>query len=46
MELSSDLSINLPIGTWDTYDWYYQLGPLANVDAKYFHGKVPTWVPV
>jgi uncharacterized protein len=43
MELSSDLSIQLPIGTWDTYDWYEQLGPLANVDAKYFHGKVPTW---
>jgi putative CocE/NonD family hydrolase len=45
MELSSDspLSGELPIDTWDTYDWYYRLGPLANVDRKYFHGKVPTW---
>ena len=43
MELSNDQSVPLPIGTWDTYDWYLQLGPLANVDAKYFHGKVPTW---
>jgi putative CocE/NonD family hydrolase len=27
----------------DTYDWYLSLGPLANVDARYFHGKIPTW---
>ncbi len=27
----------------DTFDWYLKLGPLANVNAKYFHGKVPTW---
>ena len=27
----------------DTYDWYLSLGPLSNVNAKYFHGKVPTW---
>ena len=43
LELSKDESVPLPIGTWDTYDWYRGLGPLANVDAKYFHGKVPTW---
>jgi putative CocE/NonD family hydrolase len=43
MELSSDMSVPLPIDTWDTYDWYRRLGPLSNVDAKYFHGKVPTW---
>jgi hypothetical protein len=43
MELSSDMSVPVPINIWDTYDWYRRLGPLANVDAKYFHGKVPTW---
>jgi putative CocE/NonD family hydrolase len=43
MELSSDMSVPLPIGSWDTYDWYRRLGPLANVQAKYFHGRVPTW---
>ena len=42
MELSTDQSVPVPIGSWDTYDWYLQLGPLSNV-AKYFHGKVPTW---
>jgi uncharacterized protein len=43
MELSSDMSVPLPIGSWDTYDWYRQLGPLSNVQARYFQGKVPTW---
>ena len=43
MELSNDQSVPLPIGEWDTYDWYLQLGPLSNVNPKYFHGKVPTW---
>lgn len=31
------------IDRYDTYEWYLELGPLANVDAKYFHGKIPTW---
>ncbi len=43
MELSKDESVPLPIGTWDTYDWYRMLGPLSNVDEKYFRGRVPTW---
>ena len=43
MEASKDQSVPLPIGTWDTYTWYLNLGTLANVDTKYFHGKLPTW---
>ncbi|HEY3788827.1 MAG TPA: CocE/NonD family hydrolase [Urbifossiella sp.] len=27
----------------DTFDWYLALGPLANADARYLHGKIPTW---
>ena len=27
----------------DTYDWYLGLGSLANVNAKYLHGKIPSW---
>src|SRR5215510_445116 len=27
----------------DAYEWYLKLGPLANVDQKYFQGKIPTW---
>jgi putative CocE/NonD family hydrolase len=29
--------------TYDTYQWYLALGPLSNVNAKYLHGKIPTW---
>src|SRR5262245_35594148 len=28
---------------YDTFDWYLSLGPLKNVNAKYLHGKIPTW---
>jgi putative CocE/NonD family hydrolase len=28
---------------YDTYEWYLELGPLANVNRKYLNGRVPTW---
>lgn len=28
---------------YDTYDWYLRLGPLSNVNEKYFKGRIPTW---
>lgn len=28
---------------YDTYDWYLKLGPLANVNKKYFFSKLPSW---
>jgi putative CocE/NonD family hydrolase len=44
LELSKDESVALPIGTWDTYDWYLrQMGPLSGVDAKFFQGRNHTW---
>jgi uncharacterized protein len=27
----------------DLYDWYLNLGVLSNANARYFHGKIPTW---
>jgi len=27
----------------DTFDWYLSLGSLANVNARLFGGKIPTW---
>ena len=27
----------------DTFDWYLKLGPLSEIDARYFHGEKPTW---
>ena len=31
------------IDRYDTYDWYLQLGPLQNANAKHFNNKLPTW---
>ncbi|MGE5357510.1 MAG: CocE/NonD family hydrolase [Bacteroidales bacterium] len=28
---------------YDTFEWYLRLGPLANVNAKYLNGRIPTW---
>lgn len=30
-------------GTPDGYRFFLDLGPVSNVDKKYFHGQVPTW---
>jgi hypothetical protein len=29
--------------TYDSYQWYLDLGPLANINAKYLHGSIPYW---
>jgi len=29
--------------TYDTYEWYLNLGPLANINSKYLHGSIPYW---
>jgi len=31
------------IDHYDAYEWYLNLGPLSNVDAKYFKRRLPTW---
>jgi len=31
------------IDTFDVYEWYLKLGSLANVETKYFNGKIPSW---
>ncbi len=36
-------STNFAFDRYDTYQWYLALGPLANVNARYLHGKIPTW---
>ncbi|MDR3680229.1 MAG: CocE/NonD family hydrolase [Flavipsychrobacter sp.] len=32
-----------PFMQYDLYDWYLNLGSLANVNKKYFHNQIPTW---
>lgn len=34
---------DFPFPQYDLYDWYLKLGPLKNVNEKYFHNKIPTW---
>jgi len=34
---------DFPFPQFDLFDWYLQLGPLKNVNEKYFHNKIPTW---
>jgi len=42
MEAGKDVE-NFNFDKYDTYEWYLKLGPLSNVNAKYLHGKIPTW---
>ena len=34
---------NFEFETYDTYEWYLDLGPLSNVNDKYLHGSIPFW---
>jgi len=36
-------SSDFPFPQYDLYNWYIQLGPLRNVNEKYFHRQIPTW---
>ena len=29
--------------TYDTFEWYLNLGPLSNINDKYLHGTIPYW---
>jgi uncharacterized protein len=43
LETSKTENNNFKFDRGDTYNWYLDLEALANADAKYFHGKLPTW---
>lgn len=40
---TSNINTNFSFDQYDTYEWYLDLGPLSNVNAKYLLGKIPTW---
>jgi len=45
MESSKEIAdVTAIVDKFDAYEWYLNLGPLANADKKYFQGKLPTWV--
>lgn len=29
--------------TYDTYQWYLNLGSVSNIDSEYLHGSIPFW---
>lgn len=43
VEYDKTTDSNFPFPQYDLYDWYIKLGSLSNVNAKYFHNKIPTW---
>jgi hypothetical protein len=42
MESGKDVQ-QFDFDAYDTFGWYLRLGSLANVNAKYLHGRIPTW---
>jgi len=40
---SSTRSAGFDYGTPDGYNFFLELGPVSNVDKRYFHKQVPTW---
>lgn len=42
-QASKTANTYFPFDTYDTYQWYLNLGPLTNVNAKYLHGTIPFW---
>ena len=44
MESSKEItSASKLIDRYDTYEWYLDLGPLANVNRRFFRESIPTW---
>ena len=43
MEEASKVDTLFPFDNYDLYSWFLKLGPLSNANAKYFHGKLPSW---
>ncbi|HUB61965.1 MAG TPA: CocE/NonD family hydrolase [Puia sp.] len=43
MEETSKVDTLFPFPDKDTYDWYLKLGPLSNVNKKYFLNRLPSW---
>jgi uncharacterized protein len=36
-------NVHFEFETYDTFEWYLDLGPLSNINAKYLHGSIPYW---
>ena len=43
VEAEKESNFNFQFDRADTYEWYLRLGPLANVNKSYYHGKIAAW---
>ena len=43
LETSQTANTYFPFDRYDTYSWYLELGSLAHVNERWFHGRIPTW---
>jgi len=43
LETAKEANTNFRFDRADTFQWYLNLGPLFNVNEKYFRNKLPTW---
>ncbi len=43
LETAKETNTNFAFDRADTFQWYLDLGPLFNVNEKYFQNKIPTW---
>ncbi len=42
-EANKNTNTHFDFDTYDTYEWYLNLGPLTQANAKYLHGSLPFW---
>ena len=43
VEAEKESNFHFQFDRFDTYEWYLKLGPLANVNQQYYHGKIAAW---
>lgn len=42
-QANKEKNTHFDFDTYDTYQWYLNLGPLSNANLKYLHGSIPHW---
>ena len=42
-EADKNSNTHFAFDSYDTYEWYLKLGPIANINERYVHGSVPFW---
>jgi hypothetical protein len=42
-QASKDANTHFKFDTYDTYQWYLNVGPVANINKEYLRGAIPMW---